>query len=182
MNREDARILHLGCGQDYHSDAWNVDAVPEVNPDEVYNLEELPWPWESESFDTIRAFHLFEHLEDIEAALRESERILKPGGYLMLKLPMGVDATADPDHIWGGGFPWTWRTPKFYTGKRHWDVDVGLRVVNRKVNVWSHRPTRFQKGFDQAIWEWRLLRRGPGEWCFNLPSASGEFTVVFQKP
>lgn len=180
--REAASILHLGCGEDYHTDAWNVDANPDVNPDEVYNLNEFPWPWEAESWYIIRAYHLFEHLTDMETALRESERLLRPGGFLVLKLPMGNDAVADPDHEWGNGFPWTWRTPEFYTGKRHWDVDVGLTVHNRDVRMWSHKPTIPQRGFRQAIWEWRLHRSGPGEWCFNIGGMSGEFTVVFQKP
>lgn len=180
--RESADILHLGCGEDYHNDAWNVDANPDVNPDAVYNLDELPWPWQSESWDTIRAFHLFEHLEDIEAALRESQRLLQPGGHLILKLPIGNDALADPDHTWGNGFPWTWRTPEFYTGKRHWDIDVGLQVVNRRVDIWSHAPTIWRRGVYKLLWGWRMQRHGPGEWCFNHGGVSGEFTIVFQKP
>lgn len=181
-NSEISDILHLGCGEDYHEDAWNVDVEPSVNPDEVYNLEELNWPWPDESFGTIRAFHLLEHLEDMEQALRECERILRPGGTLIVKVPVGVDAISDPGHKWGNGNPWTWRTPLFYTGHRHWDVDVGLEVRNRNVELWSVAPTTFKKGFMQSIWEWRKARNGCGEWCFSLPQMSGEFTVVFQKP
>lgn len=182
MSRSSNDILHLGCGEDYHEDAWNVDAVASVNPDEVYNLNELPWPWDSETWDVIRAYHVFEHLEDMEFALRESERLLRAGGYLDLKLPMGVDARADPDHSWGGGNSWTYRTPKYYTGKRHWDLDVGLEVHDRQCDLWSLAATRFKKGFIQSIWEWRKARNGPGEWCFALPQMAGEFTVIFKKP
>lgn len=182
MQRDKADILHLGCGEDYHEDAWNVDAVPDVDPDEVYNLEELPWPWKSESWDTIRAYHLFEHLKDIQAALRESARLLRPGGNLILKLPMGNDAYADPDHTWGGGFPWTWRTPEFYTGKRHWDIDVGLYVTNRRLDLWPIHQTKLQKAIAKAWWHYLLRRRGAGEWAFSLSQMCGEFTVVFEKP
>lgn len=182
MSRADSDILHLGCGEDYHTDAWNVDAIPAVEPDEVYNLDELPWPWESESWGVIRAYHVFEHLDDIEGALRETARLLRPGGFLELKLPMGIDAVADPDHSWGDGHPWTYRTPEYYTGKRHWDVDVGLRVYNRDCDVYSVAPRRFKRGFMQLIWEWRKLRSGVGRWCFALPQMGGEFTVIFKKP
>jgi len=176
----DADILHLGCGEDYHQDAWNVDAVPDVNPDEVYNLEELPWPWPDNEFAVIRAYHLFEHLSDIEAALREAHRILTPGGRLKVKVPIGIDAIADPDHEWGGGNPWTWRTPLFYTGERHWDTDVGMDVRHRDVRLWSHSPSRLTQAADRFMIDAKMFRHGPGEWCFGLPNTSGEFTVVFR--
>lgn len=178
-NMRDYNVLHLGCGEDYHEDAWNVDAVPNVDPDEVYNLNELPWPWDGESWDAIRAYHVFEHLDDIEAALREAARLLRPNGKLVLKLPMGNDAVADPDHTWGKGNPWTWRTPLFYTGERHWDVDVGLDVYNRQVDIWPLHATQPERVFWKGVWTAKLWGFGPGEWAFSLPQMSGEFRVVF---
>lgn len=179
-NRADMDVLHLGCGEDYHADAWNVDVVADVDPDEVYNLNELPWPWAGESFSEIRAYHVFEHLDDIEAALREAVRILEPGGKLELRLPMGNDALADPDHTWGAGNQWTWRTPLFYTGERHWDIDVGLSVADRTVNIWPLHPTNAERAFWKGVWTAKLRGSGPGEWVFSLPQMSGEFRVVFE--
>lgn len=176
-----ADVLHLGCGDDYHDDAWNVDVVPSVNPDQVVNIDEYPWPWPDASFREIRASHVFEHLSDMEAALRESARVLEFGGRLTLRLPMGNDALADPDHTWGGVHPWTWRTPLFYTGARHWDVDVGLRVETRAVDVWPLYGSRWRRLLTNALWHYRLTTTGPGEWCFELTPMSGEFTVVFRK-
>jgi len=42
---------------------------------------------EDESFDFVYSSHLLEHLPDIEIALNHWNRVLKPGGYLLLYLP-----------------------------------------------------------------------------------------------
>ncbi len=42
---------------------------------------------DDESFDFVYSSHLLEHLPDMEAALTNWDRILKPGGYLILYLP-----------------------------------------------------------------------------------------------
>lgn len=174
-------VLHLGCGEDYHEDAHNVDVVANVNPDEVHDLNTMPWPWADDSFAEIRAYHVFEHLDDMEAALREAARILQPTGLLKLRLPMGNDGIADPDHSWGGNNPWTWRTPLFYCGERHWDVDVGLSVLYRNVDVWPLHPTRAERVLHKLVWTAKLQGWQPGEWVFSLPQMSGEFEVVFEK-
>lgn len=171
-------VLHLGCGEDYHSDAWNVDINPHVEPDEIYNLEELPWPWDSESYDEIRAYHLLEHLDNAEKAMHEAARLLRPGGKLEVKVPIGTNALADPDHV----HQWTWRTPEFYTGKRHWDTDIGLNVESRSVSLNALHPYPPERAYREVKWRLALATVGPGQWCFNLGQSSGEFTVVFRKP
>lgn len=170
--------LHLGCGEDYRAGEWNVDAVASVDPDEVVDLDETPWPWPDATFRYIRAYHVLEHVADIEAALRESARVLQPGCRLVVKLPVGLDAIADPDHK----HVWTWRTPEFYCGKRHWDRDVGLRVLSRDVSLWPAGQENPLAALDKLRWSLRRLFDGPGPWCFNQSGSSGEFTVVFEKP
>lgn len=168
--------LHLGCGEDYREEWHNVDYVESVDPDEVVDLNAYPWPWDAGQWSLVVAEHVFEHLDDIEDALRETARILKPGGTLRVVLPMGVNARADPDHK----HEWTWQTPEFYTGARHWDTDVGLTVVDKTVRMHSlHRG--WLSSIHEAAWAWQLARYGPGEWCFSLPAMSGEFQVVFRK-
>lgn len=191
MTAQDARhatqypILNLGCGTSQDDDAWNVDAIPAVDPDEVVDLDEYPWPWPDETYQSIRASHVLEHLADMPGALEECARLLCPGGYLVAKLPMGVNAIADPDHTWGvdgrPGKPWTWQTPEFYCGKRHWDRNVGLEVETKHVDMHCHL-NGVAGAWKRARWERQLRTHGPGEWCFSLSCMSGEFTVVFRKP
>ena len=40
----------------------NVDANQDCSPDEVANLEDLPWPWPDNSVDQIVMTHVLEHL------------------------------------------------------------------------------------------------------------------------
>jgi ubiquinone/menaquinone biosynthesis C-methylase UbiE len=42
---------------------------------------------EDESFDFVYSSHLLEHLPDVELAINNWWRVLKPGGYLLLYLP-----------------------------------------------------------------------------------------------
>jgi ubiquinone/menaquinone biosynthesis C-methylase UbiE len=49
---------------------------------EVQQVEKLDFP--SESFDAITCFGLFPHLENREAALSQLNRVLKPGGNLII--------------------------------------------------------------------------------------------------
>ena len=169
-------VLHLGCGEDYREGEWNVDVVESVDPDEVVDLNERPWPWADNSVSTIRAEHVFEHLDDIEATLRECARVLRPDGYLITAWPIGLDALADPTHQ----RLWTWRTPEMYCGSRHWDTDVGLSVENRTVELWSHLPGRVRSTAHTKLLRWFKRRSGPGPWCFDAPFTSGEFRVVFR--
>lgn len=169
--------LNLGCGDDTRDGWWNVDALDAPGVDEIHNLEETPWPWPDEHFETILASHVFEHLTDVKVALRECERLLVPGGQLMVIWPVGLNELADPDHK----HRWVWDTPLYYCGERPWDPDVGLEVVDRSVTIHNHL---------QGGWKWVLDRLialytrqyGSGRWQFDLPATSGEFTVIFEKP
>jgi len=169
--------LNLGCGDDIRPHYTNVDYRDAPGVDEVVDLDETPWPWDDSSVERILASHVFEHLNDIEAVLRECARILTEDGQLDVRMPMGLNAVADPDHE----RRWTWRTPTCYCGGRPWDVDVGLSVVEREVDLSVALPGRLAGIYDEALRRFKAMH-GPGMWCFGLPATTGEFSVRFQKP
>jgi SAM-dependent methyltransferase len=71
--------------------------------DVVHDLNEPPWPFKDNSFDSIVAIHLIEHLKDLIYFMEECHRIIKPGGTLYIETPnAGSDPDlefADPTHI-----------------------------------------------------------------------------------
>lgn len=167
--------LHLGCGRTYRVGWHNVDQSEEIPVDERVDLSDRPWPWSDDRFAAIHAAHVVEHLPDPGAFLRECRRVLSGGGELTLVVPIGLNAVADPDHE----HEWTWKTPCYLTGARHWDEECRLTVVDRDVTLWSTLtglPGRAHYWSLQA----RLALRGPGQWCFTEPHSGGEFTVRFQ--
>ncbi len=97
-------ILNIGCGNKLVAGAVNHDRVkhrPEV--DVVWDLDDLPWPWEDNSFDQVVACAVLEHLRiNLFESIGECWRILRPGGELYVKLPYwkSDNAFVDPTHYW----------------------------------------------------------------------------------
>lgn len=172
-----AERLNLGCNTDYREGWCNLDANEDVEADVYADLEAAPWPFPANSFTQILASHVFEHLEDMEGALRECARLLRPGGELVVRHPIGQDWVEDPGHLPKN--EWDWRTPLRYCGLEPWDCDVGLEVADRDVNLWSQHPCR---EVHQRYLDTKLARYGAGRWCFARGQWSGEFIVTFRKP
>jgi len=141
------KTLNLGCGNWLIAGAVNLDRVkhrPEV--DIVHDLNDLPWPFESESFDFIAARAVLEHLRiNLLESVGECWRILRPGGQLYLKLPLwGHNNTyMDPTHYWAFAV----ETPfifdpdtdygkkyAFYTEKK-WKIIKGPRANRAKSSL-----------------------------------------------
>jgi len=97
-------ILNLGAGNRIIEGAINHDLQryrPEI--DVAWDLNELPWPWEDESFDKILAIAVLEHLRlNLVESMNECWRLLRPGGVLYAKLPhwQADGSYIDPTHYW----------------------------------------------------------------------------------
>jgi predicted SAM-dependent methyltransferase len=97
-------VLNIGCGNRMIEGAVHHDRVkhrPEI--DVVHDLNVLPWPFDGKSFDRIVALSVLEHLDiDLVASLNECHRILKPGGQVVIKLPLwnAERSYDDPTHRW----------------------------------------------------------------------------------
>lgn len=87
------RLLDSGCGnQPYRS--WYephvtsvvaLDAVPAPGVDVVGFADLLPFA--SQSFDTVLATEVLEHVENAERAAAELFRVLRPGGHALISVP-----------------------------------------------------------------------------------------------
>lgn len=69
----------------------------------AWDLNDLPWPWEDNSFDVIVARTVLEHLRlNLIESMNECWRILRKGGKALLKLPdyRHEHSFIDPTHYW----------------------------------------------------------------------------------
>jgi len=92
--------LNLGCGRDYR-DGWvNADIRPEVDPDVVVDLDQLPLPFDDEIFDEVLLDNVLEHVDDQFGVLQELHRVSEPGAKLTFRGPHwnSHGAWVDPTH------------------------------------------------------------------------------------
>ena len=75
-------VLDIGCGNEPVSDECARWDIAHGNGDATF-MEGIP----DHSFDTVYSFHLLEHLQYPQTALRNWFRILKPGGWLIVGVP-----------------------------------------------------------------------------------------------
>lgn len=61
---------------------------------EDLDLEQVELPFADQSYDVVIASHVLEHLEQAEASVREWFRVLKPGGRLLIGVPMHLGFVA----------------------------------------------------------------------------------------
>lgn len=121
----DKKILEIGSGagkfQDIVPDYTGIDIVPDLK-----NLYHKPYisvqdgeryPFEDDSFDAIFSNAVLEHIPDIETALREMARVLKPDGVMLINV------------AWQAR-PWT---AKGYTVRPYGDFDFWGKCV--KVSI-----------------------------------------------
>src|SRR5687767_1172178 len=102
------RVLNVGCGflknefpeRGEATEVVGVDRNPESQADVVHNLDEFPYPFESDRFDLVIMQDVLEHLEDIPATLAELHRVTRAGGLIRIRTPHYASpyAYGDPTH------------------------------------------------------------------------------------
>lgn len=96
------QILDVGCGIKKFPGSTGIDRNTDTAADIIWDLDQFPWPVESNSFDEARLIHVIEHVGDVIATMEELHRILKPGGRIILETPHYTDFSSwcDPTHRW----------------------------------------------------------------------------------
>ena len=77
------RKLNIGCGYRKLEDHWNVDKNAKCNPNQVLDLDVVPWPYEDDFFERITANYTLNYLghtpENFVEVLKEMYRVSAPG-------------------------------------------------------------------------------------------------------
>lgn len=93
------RVLEVGCGRGHlvkHLREEGVDAIGvDLNPaaaehavtEGISQMDATDLAFEDGSFDAIVSMHAIEHIPDLDAALGEMVRVVRPGGQLVLVYP-----------------------------------------------------------------------------------------------
>ena len=100
----DGHKVHLGCGNDVKEGYVNLDINDgNIAKDDVVHcdLEEGRLPFNNNSCCEVLAVHLFEHIRNFIPLMNEIHRVLRPGGFLRMEVPVYPyeEAFQDPTHV-----------------------------------------------------------------------------------
>jgi SAM-dependent methyltransferase len=95
VGRLEGHVLDVGCGdkpfdefmdRSKVTDSVGLDIIAGPHVDIVIQPDG-PWPFEDAAFDGILCIEVLEHVDDLALLLSELNRVLKPGGRLILSVP-----------------------------------------------------------------------------------------------
>lgn len=94
------RILHIGAGRKKIRGAVTLDINPRTNPGVLWDLNERPYPFEDDTFDTVMCEHVLEHLGDVIGVMEDLHRVCKPGARVWIYVPhfSSLNFNTDPTH------------------------------------------------------------------------------------
>jgi ubiquinone/menaquinone biosynthesis C-methylase UbiE len=93
------RVLEIGCGRGYLTRQiqrivpattgidLNPQAISNAVTDDLRNMDARALAFPNAMFDKIYSFHAIEHIPDLGRAFAEMDRVLKPGGRVLLVYP-----------------------------------------------------------------------------------------------
>jgi glycosyltransferase involved in cell wall biosynthesis len=106
--------------------------------DVAWDLTKFPWPVEDDTYGYIEAEDVFEHLRaDLTDVMNECYRILKPGGYLYIRVPEAGSwqLMRDPTHVVGfQPQSFDYYDPETDIGKHYVYSDKGWKIIKRTAN------------------------------------------------
>lgn len=138
--------LNLGSGPHKKDGYVNIDSCEECDPDLWLNLEKAKLPYEDGSVEEIIASHVLEHISKLIPLMNECNRVLKPGGYMKINVPVypSIQAFQDPTHI---RF-FTDATFQYFVGSNFFWQDVGKYYG---ISPWSWMKQDVRNGWELVV-------------------------------
>ena len=95
-------ILDVGCGtRKAEAGAVGIDVHPRSAADIIWNLDDLPWPLDSNTFERIYMSHIIEHVRDATRMMAEIHRVARHGADVFIVTPhfSSHNSFTDPTHL-----------------------------------------------------------------------------------
>lgn len=131
--------LNIGAGTDIHPWYINMDIVQLPGIDVIHNLEEVPYPFEDNTFDEIFCSHVLEHVFDLQKTMRELVRICKNGALIKVKVPYvsNPNGWADPTHhrLFSLNSFYYFSKECFYNAN---DKGMDIQVLKKRIHFFSN--------------------------------------------
>jgi len=147
--------LDLGCGQHKKPGYTGVDNVMYPGVDVVCDIENLSDVFAPGSVDEIYSHHTLEHVGDYFQALREINKVCKPGAKIRLILPhfTNYEYHGDPTHKRTFASTSFNNLDHFRAGKwghNPYALDISLRLVSVRFNWWGNHIEQ-KKGWKRIV-------------------------------
>lgn len=94
------KVLDVGCGNKKREGSIGIDFNSRTKADVIHDLNQFPYPFESDFFDEVYIDNCLEHLNEPLKVMEEIYRISKPGAMIKVIVPYfrSVWAFIDPTH------------------------------------------------------------------------------------
>lgn len=179
----DEILVDLGGGRNPLPGHINVD--PRSTLDEVDHYGTASdLPFEDGTVDRIHGNSIVPHIKDMNSAMEEFYRVLKPGGELILKATHGhsTGIIADPDHY---SWSWTSATPSWYSKQSEFSYysDASFEIVDVEVIGWL-RPERWWLRPGSYLFGKLIDSINPdlADELMKIPFAGGKVIARWRKP
>ena len=102
MSSTPQHVLDLACGQHKVAGAIGLDLAAVPGVDVVADIERGALPFRSDTFETVHASHVIEHVQSIPQLMREIHRVARAGARVHIATPhySWHASWVDPTHRW----------------------------------------------------------------------------------
>src|SRR5262245_34716672 len=94
--------LDVGCGtRKAEPGAIGIDRAPGSAADIVWDLDQYPWPLETNRFARVHMSHIVEHVADLMRTMAEVHRVARPSALVYITTPhfSSHNSYVDPTHV-----------------------------------------------------------------------------------